>query len=107
MCWRRALQDVLALVSSHIKVCEKELSKLQAAAPRVVTNQQRLWDLALLLATAVWAYCAMGLGAGRPLEFGVGDAVLQLPLGFGGVEKAVAVMLLLAAVQRFVFVKVH
>lgn len=95
------------MVGSHIKLCEKELAKLKAAAPRIVTTQQRLLDLLLLLATAAWVYYAMGLGAGQPLAMGVGDAVLQLPLGYGGVEKAVAVMLLLAAIQRFVFVKVH
>jgi hypothetical protein len=98
---------VLELVSSHITVCEQELAKLKAAAPRIVTTQQRLLDLLLLLGTASWVYYAMGMGAGQPLAVSVGDAVLQLPLGYGGVEKAVAVMLLLAAIQRFVFVKVH
>jgi hypothetical protein len=101
------IQDVLELVSSHIQVCEQELAKVKAAAPRIVTTQQRLLDILLLLGTASWVYYAMGMGAGQPLAVSVGDVVLQLPLGYGGVEKAVAVMLLLAAIQRFVFVKVH
>lgn len=96
------------MVGRHISLCEKELGKLRASAPRIVTNQQRALDMLLLAATATWVFYAMGLGSGAPVSLGLGGgAALQLPLGYGGVEKAVAVMLLLAAIQRVVFVKVH
>lgn len=95
------------MLGRHISLCERELGKLRAAAPRIVTNQQRALDMLLLAATATWVFYAMGLGSGTPVSLGLGGAALQLPLGYGGVEKAVAVMLLLAAIQRVVFVKVH
>lgn len=95
------------MLSSHISLCEKELLKIQASAPRIVTTQQRLCDMLLLAGTAVWVFYAMGMGAARAVSVDVGVSVLQLPFGYGGVEKAVAVMLLLVAIQRVVFVKVH
>jgi hypothetical protein len=99
------------MVGRHIALCEKELGKLRVSAPRIVTNQQRALDMLLLAATATWVFYAMGLGSGGPVSLGLlgggGARGLQLPLGYGGVEKAVAVMLLLAAIQRVVFVKVH
>jgi hypothetical protein len=101
------LQEVVDMVGSHIKFCERELAKLQASAPRIVTTQQRLCDLLLLLLTGCWVFYAMGMGSGQQLVLGGEGSLLRLPLGYGGVETAVAVMLLLAAVQRFVFVKVH
>jgi hypothetical protein len=100
-------QEVLELLSSHIKLCEKELGKLKAAAPRIVTTQQRLLDMLLLAATAIWVFYVVGMGSGRGVSWDLAGSVLQLPLGYGGMEKAVAVMLLLAAIQRVVFVKVH
>ena len=102
------LQEVLDMVGRHISLCEKELGKLGASAPRIVTNQQRALDMLLLAATATWVFYARGLGLGAPVSLRLGGAKgLQLPLGYGGVEKAVAVLLLLAAIQQVVFVKVH
>lgn len=104
-----SLQELLELVSNNIRLCEKELHKLQAAAPRVVTTQQRLLDMLALAAAGTWAYFALGVGAGQPLTWGDGSQVL-LPFGFGGydgVEKAVAVMALVAAVSRVIFVQIH
>lgn len=100
---------MLELVSSHIKLCERELGKLKAAAPRIVTTQQRLWDMLLLVAMGVWVYFAMGMGpSDEPLTLGgVAGSLVLLPLGYGGVEKAVAVMLLLAAAWRVVSVRVQ
>lgn len=94
------------MVGRHIQLCEKELGKLKATAPRVVTMGQRLLDMLLLACMGMWVYYALGMGQGEALTWGSSSSSLVLlPLGFGAVEQAVAVMLLLAAAWRVVCVK--
>ena len=106
---RLLLQDMLELISSNLRVCEKEVAKLQAAAPRIVTTQQRLLDMTLLAAAGTWVYYVLGT-EGQRLTWGGDDSRVLLPFGFGGytgIEAALAVMALAIAVSRVVWVQIH
>lgn len=103
---------MLDLVSSNLQQCTSELAKLKAAAPRRLPTQQRVLDVTLLLLTGAWFYRAWDLGGAAPGTNGSwGLAGLldgtrgMLPAGYDGLEKALVLMLLLAAMSRVVMVR--
>lgn len=113
------VQAVLELLSSSLTACEGELARLRAAAPRRVATMQRTADVVLLLVVGVWFYAAWGLGSAaagaasleallpaalRPGSSSSSSGAL-LPTAYAGLEKALALMLLLAAVSRVVLVR--
>jgi hypothetical protein len=104
------LQIMLDLVSSNLQHCESELDRIKAEQPRRLPTQQRMLDVSLLLLTGAWFYRAWELGGSSSgsvagvwgLLDGAGGV---LPAGYDGLEKALVLMLLLAAVSRMVLVR--
>jgi hypothetical protein len=110
-------QIMLDLVSSNLQHCESELARIKAEQPRRIPTQQRMVDFSLLLLTGTWFYRAWELGGSTSsgssgssssiagvwgLLDGAGGV---LPAGYDGLEKALVLMLLLAAVSRMVMVR--
>jgi hypothetical protein len=104
-------QIMLDLVSSNLQHCESELARIKAEQPRRIPTQQRMVDVTLLVLTGAWFYRAWELGGGSSsgslsgvwgLLDGAGGV---LPAGYDGLEKALVLMLLLAAVSRMVRVR--
>jgi hypothetical protein len=110
---------LLELVSSSLQQCEAELTQLKAKEPRRLPTQQRVLDVTLLLLTGAWFYRAWQLGGGQEGQgglhgFGTGlldslpgfGAAGLLPVDYHGLEKALALMLLLAALSRVIMARV-
>ncbi|WIA33097.1 hypothetical protein OEZ86_006251 [Tetradesmus obliquus] len=104
---------LLDLVSSNLQHCESELTRIKSEQPRKLPTQQRLMDASLLLLTGAWFYRAWELGSSSGSSgssmagvWGLLDgAGGVLPAGYDGLEKALVLMLLLAAVSRMVLVR--
>lgn len=100
---------MLDLVSSNLQHCESEMQQLRAAQPHTISTQQRLLDFSLLVVAGAWFYGAWGLGDGslglRLDNMVNGLGVKGLPVGYDGLEKALVLMLLLAALSRVVMVR--
>jgi hypothetical protein len=104
---------MLELVSNSLQQCESELARIKAEQPRRIPTQQRMMDVSLLILTGAWFYRAWELGgssgsSGSSMAgvWGLLDgAGGVLPAGYDGLEKALVLMLLLAAVSRVVMVR--
>lgn len=95
-------QDMREAVAGAIALCEEGLAKA-APAPTLTTGERAAGLVALLLAGALF-YRAWGLGdgaSGGAALLGSGP-LLPLPAGFGGLERYLAAVLLLAAMARVV-----
>lgn len=106
-------EQLLAIVGGSLQACEAELEVLRDAAPRRLPTQQRLADVSLLLLAGAWFYRAWDLGgaargsSGLPLLDGLDAARSRLmPPGCAGIEMALALMLLAAALSRVVMARV-
>jgi hypothetical protein len=93
-------------LASHTGTCQKLLDAAVEAAPaRSPSNSERLVDLALLLAAGAWFHGVWGLGVAGGSGGISGGAVSLLPAQYAGLERALAVVLLLAMLVRFVMVR--
>lgn len=92
-------------LASNVALCQKLLDEAVASnPPRSVTNGERLRDMAALLAAGAWFYGVWGMGqAGASAAGALGPL---LPGEYVGVERALALVLLLAMLVRVVVVRV-
>jgi len=100
------LLETVEAVGHCLELCRHGQEKAQAAtaASATLSSTERLVDFGLLMVAGAWCYRVFGLGSNLPesaLSLGSGVFLEEYP----GVEKALAVMLLVAAFARVVMVR--
>ncbi len=110
------LAEARAVVSEHISLCQQGLDESEAAVAGTISisGSERAADFGLLLlagawfhAAWVWGGAAAGASAGGVFRMltAAGSGRSVLPCGYEGIEKALALLLLLAALSRVVLVR--
>lgn len=118
---QRAVDEAIALCRGELAAEADKAARLAAAAGSGGTGSSTALDASLVVLAGAWAYSAFGLARAGGYFYGTGHAVVPdelaagavgafaglggrvLPVAYGGAERALALVLLLASLARLVF----